>query len=475
MATLPQNLEEACEVIGLLEEELAETNRGLMALTVELEKRVENRTTELRAAHEELQRTNSDLLQLTLELEDRVAQRTDEIRKLNEALEQRVMERTAQLEATGKELSRIFNMSNDLICAADFYGYFKRINPAFTKTLGYSQEELLTRPFLDFVHPDDHAATLGEMASLSEGMPTLSFDNRYRCKDGSYRWLSWTSVPVPEEGLIYAVARDLTQRKEAERTLQQKSSELAQANARLDMANKELEAFSYSVSHDLRAPLRGIDGFSRALEEDYGGRLDDEGKRYIGRIRAGCHWMAQLIDDLLLLSKISRAEIRRQPVDLSALARSIASELSQRDPQREADFAIADGLVAHGDPNLLRVLLDNLIGNSWKFTSKRSHPKIELGKDEARGNRQEAVDERREAADGGAEGQQTFYVRDNGAGFDMAYVDKIFGAFQRLHHQSEFPGTGIGLATVQRVIHRHGGKVWAEGEVDKGATFYFTL
>ena len=240
----------------------------------------------------------------------------------------------------------------------------------------------------------------------------------------------------------------------AERTRAEEA--LRHANAVAEAANRELEAFSYSVSHDLRAPLRAIDGFSQALLEDYADRLDATGKDYLQRVRTGSQRMAQLIDDMLKLSRVTRAELRREEVDLSALAREIAAELLRAQPGREVEFTVASGLRAHGDPKLLRIALENLLGNAWKFTGKRSGARIEFGMTHR---------------DGGAD----YFVRDNGVGFDMAYADKLFGAFQRLHDSREFPGTGIGLATVQRVIHRHGGKVWAEGEVARGATFNFTL
>jgi light-regulated signal transduction histidine kinase (bacteriophytochrome) len=227
-------------------------------------------------------------------------------------------------------------------------------------------------------------------------------------------------------------------------------------NTELLSANKELEAFSYSVSHDLRAPLRGIDGFSLALLEDYADKLDEEGKDYLHRVRAGTQRMGILIDDMLNLSQVTRSEMRRENTDLGAIARSVAVELQRTQPERRAEFRIEEGLEAFVDSHLIRIVLENLLGNAWKFTSKRESACIEFGK--AHG------DER-----------FTLYIRDNGAGFDPTYADRLFGAFQRLHDKNEFPGTGVGLATVQRIIHRHGGEIWAEGAVEKGATFYFTL
>jgi signal transduction histidine kinase len=260
--------------------------------------------------------------------------------------------------------------------------------------------------------------------------------------------------------LIEAFNEMLKQIQERDGALQKAHGELEQRvqerTSQLAAANKELEAFSYSVSHDLRAPLRGIDGFSQALLEDYADRLDDHGKDYLQRVRTATQRMGTLIDDLLNLSRITRAEIQRERIDLSEMARAIVTELHSGQPERVVEFVIDPGLRAEGDPGLIRVVLENLLGNSWKFTSKRDHARIEVGRTQANG-------------------ASAYFVRDNGAGFDPAYADRLFGAFQRLHAVSEFPGTGVGLATVQRIIHRHGGKIWAKAAINQGAAFYFTL
>jgi len=231
---------------------------------------------------------------------------------------------------------------------------------------------------------------------------------------------------------------------------------LEQARIAVEAANRELESFSYSVAHDLRAPLRSIDGFSQALLEDYDDKLDDEGRQYLRYVRESAQQMAQLIDDLLNLSRLTRSELKREPIDLSGIARAVVAELVRRTPDRHVAVRIEDGLAADGDGRLMKVALENLLGNAWKFTGKRADPEIELG----------AVT---------LGGLLTYYVRDNGAGFDMAYSDKLFGVFQRLHGANEFEGTGVGLVTVHRIVRRHGGKIWAEAVVDHGATFFFTL
>jgi light-regulated signal transduction histidine kinase (bacteriophytochrome) len=231
---------------------------------------------------------------------------------------------------------------------------------------------------------------------------------------------------------------------------------VAARTAALEAANNELEAFSYSVSHDLRAPLRAIDGFSHALLAEYAEKLDGEGQRYLERIRAATRRMGGLIDDLLNLARITRVQLRWAPVDLTALAAQVVAELRRRDPERTTAIHVAPGVAGRGDARLLTIVLENLLGNAWKFTTKHGAAEIWFG---AQQRDRRAV----------------YYVRDTGAGFDMKYADKLFAPFQRLHGANDYDGTGIGLATVQRIISRHGGQIWAEAEVDRGATFFFTL
>jgi len=240
----------------------------------------------------------------------------------------------------------------------------------------------------------------------------------------------------------------------------QEARELAAARADLvrdlEHKNRELESFSYAVSHDLRAPLRRIESFARALTESQAGKLDATGVRFLDRIREASQQMSQLIDDVLHLSRLTRAELRDQELDLSALVGMILERLKEAEPERHVEVKIRPGVIATGDAQLLRIALHNLLENAWKFTGKQPAARIEFGVTNIGG-------------------EPTFFVRDNGAGFDMSYVERLFGPFQRLHLTSEFPGTGIGLATVQRIIHRHGGRVWAEGTVGQGATFHFTI
>lgn len=263
------------------------------------------------------------------------------------------------------------------------------------------------------------------------------------------------------EAEVYERAQEIA---EANRRLQRADAELRLDRERLERfaeqlatANRELEAFSYSVSHDLRAPLRAIDGFAQALCEDLGEGLKDPAAGHLRRIRAAAHRMGRLIDDLIELSRVARAPMQSQEVDLTALSRAVVQDLAVAEPGRQVEVNVAEGLSGRGDPHLLRVVMDNLLGNAWKFTGRNPRARIDVG------------------AAAGDDGVTAYFVRDDGAGFDMAYADKLFGPFQRLHGQAEYPGTGIGLATVQRIVHRHGGRVWAQAAPGAGATFRFTL
>ena len=274
-----------------------------------------------------------------------------------------------------------------------------------------------------------------------------------------YYWRDrWFEVRLYPFGLgVAAYVRDITKHKgEQERVLEinaELEARVAERTTQLELANKELESFSYSVSHDLRAPLRAIDGFSAALAEDYGESLDARARGYLDRVRRAAQRMADLIDSLLKLAKVARTPITFAQVDLSAIAQALAGELRESDPQRSVDVTVEAGLEAQGEPHLLQIVLANLLGNAWKFTRQLQHAQVHVGKN--------------------SEGE--FYVRDNGAGFEMDYANKLFGAFARLHSTDDYEGTGIGLATVARIIHRHGGNIRGEGAVGEGATFYFTL
>jgi PAS domain S-box-containing protein len=337
-------------------------------------------------------------------------------------------------------------------------GIFLEVNDSFTRMSGYRREEVIGRSSADisiWAKAEDRTKML-KILNKEGRVYTQEFE--FRVKSGDIRtWLySAETVNVGGEPCLIVLSIDITQRKKAEEGLKQAMVKLEQSSAQLKATNKELETFSYSVSHDLRAPLRSIDGFSQALLEDYRNKLDEHGQEYLNRLRSASQKMGELIDGLLKLSRLTRSEMHQEKVDLSTLADEIATRLQETQPDRRARFIIGSGLIADGDPQMLRVLLENLLGNAWKFTSKTPQAEIEFG-----------------ISHNGD--KKTFFVKDNGAGFDMTYVNKLFGAFQRLHDTAEFPGTGIGLATVQRIINRHGGNIRAEGAAGKGATFYFTL
>jgi len=364
--------------------------------------------------------------------------------------------RTEQSLRASEERFRILAVTaNDAILSADRQGNITYLNPGAERVFGYSAEEATGRPLTSLMPErfrDAHQAGLERYLATGEARVIgKTVELAGRRKDGTEfpLELSLASWTQGAEVAFTAIIRDITGRKQGEEQLRRYA-------AQLEAANQELEAFSYSVSHDLRAPLRSLDGFSQALLEDYGDRLDDTGRDFLQRVRAGSQRMARLIDDLLSLSSVTRSELQMDEVNLSVLAAAAVVDLQKSDPERHVTFAIAPDLVARADVGLMRIVLQNLLGNAWKFTGKRPGAHVEFGVT-------------------AHDGRRAYFVRDDGAGFDMAYADKLFGAFQRLHGTTEFPGSGIGLATVQRIIRRHGGQVWAEGAPDRGATFYFTL
>jgi PAS domain S-box-containing protein len=354
------------------------------------------------------------------------------------------------------ERDRFFTLSRDLFCIAGTDGFFKRINPAWERTLGHTNDELMQRPFAELVHSDDVQRTRNEAERLARGREIIGFENRLRCKDGSYRWMRWNARLVPAERLIYASAHDVTEQRRSAERIQWLNADLATRAVQLEAANGELESFSYSVSHDLRAPLRHIDGFASLLTKRSSEVLDPEGRRYVATISKSAKQMGALIDDLLAFSRIGRVSlcidtVRHEPLVAEVIAngryesRGIAWQVSQL-PETQGDTA------------MLRQVWANLIENAVKYSSKVPAPRIEIASREEPGR-----------------GETVFFVRDNGVGFDMAYADKLFGVFQRLHSTSEFEGTGIGLANVRRIVSRHGGRTWAEARIGEGATFYFSL
>ncbi len=498
-----------------------------------------------------------------------------------------------------EQLSRFFELSIDMLAIAGFDGFFKQLNPSWERTLGWSDEELRTKPYLDFVHPDDRESTIAEATELSQGVDTIYFENRYRCKDASYKWLAWTASQSVSEQLIYAVARDISNQKheaaalrdsleqtrrvegelrllkaEAERRAAISESVLSnlgegvaivdargnltlnaaaerilsvgpaqgdletavaayglsvflpdeqtlcptndlpiaramrgeivdnaeffirhagapqgiwvitsarplrnpageirggvsvfrdvtahkRAEVELRAAYKELEAFAYTVSHDLRAPLRAIDGFVRILLDECGPRLEGEARRYLGLVAGNAQQMGRLVDDLLRFSRLSRQALSKRPVNTTDVVNRALEQLQASLDGRQVEISIGPLVPCQADPNLLEQVFVNLIGNAIKYTQGRNPAQIEVG-----------------CQDAGVDGHPVYFVKDNGAGFDMQYAHKLFGVFQRLHRSDEYEGTGVGLAIVERIVHRHGGRIWPAAEVDKGATFFFTL
>jgi PAS domain S-box-containing protein len=519
------------------------------------------------------------------------------LRQARDELEQRVRERTAELEKANRELlaeisqrprveeerDRFFALSRDLLCITGFDGYFKSLNPAWERTLGFTLEELMAKPMLDAIVPEDRAATAAELEGLLSGRETVSFEVRHRTKDGSSRRFLWNAVPLPALEVIYGAARDITELRQAEEALREReeqfrrlfeaapigivlwgldhrvvrvnkaccemlgyteqelaqltfekithpedlesdlrhmallgkgeipsykletrylkkdgrvlwvdltgtvvrredgsplcflsmvedvserkqsqehvrqlNAELERRIAELTSVNQELEAFAYSVSHDLRAPLRHIDGFSKILVEEAGATLDSSARECLEHIRKGSKQMGRMVDELLNLARIVSPEASRELTDLGALVEEVLSDLKPEMEGREIKLEIGELPFLDCDPVLMKQVLTNLFSNALKFTRPRPRAVIQVG-------------QIRQA------GQAVVFVRDNGVGFSMKYADKLFGVFQRLHRQEDFEGTGIGLATVQRIIHKHGGQVWAEAELDRGATFFFTL
>jgi PAS domain S-box-containing protein len=353
---------------------------------------------------------------------------------LHKALAQRLLEAQSYTRS-------LIESSLDAMMATDDGGVITDVNRQMERLTGSRREELIGSPFRDYV-TDPERADEGIEQTLRDGS-VANLELSVRASNGQETVLSYNATTFTDrDGTVqgvFATARDISEFKVHERAL--------------GAANRELEAFSYSVSHDLRAPLRAIDGFTSALESRYAGQLDDRGQDMLARVRAAAAKMSTLIDALLALSQLSRRPLTFRQLDISALAREIVEELCAREPDRDVEFVIADGLSANGDNALARTVLENLFENAWKYTAQREHARIELA----------------------SVGGRSFVVRDNGAGFDMAYADKLFVPFERLHRDDEFAGTGIGLATVQRVVNRSGGQLRGEGIVGEGASFFFDL
>jgi PAS domain S-box-containing protein len=341
-------------------------------------------------------------------------------------------------------------------------GIIVDVNETFFSITGYDRAEVIGKKTTDlhlWGHDEDRSAVV---EALTRNGRVHGMEMPFRKKSGKAitGLFSAEVITIDGEKNVLSSIGDITDRKRAEEDIRRLNEELEsrvlQRTAQLEASNRELESVSYSVSHDLRAPLRSIYGFSQALLEEYEEKLDDTGKGYLERVRKATQRMGLLIDDMLTLLRVIRAEFHTESIDMSGMVRGIVETKKRGNPDRAVEVAVQEGILVQGDPSMLRIVMENLLDNAWKFTNDTSHPRIEFG----------AV---------AKDGETSYFIRDNGVGFDMAYAGKLFGAFQRLHDSHELSGTGIGLAAVQRIIARHGGRVWAEGEIGKGATFYFTL
>lgn len=406
----------------------------------------------------------------------------------------REIEIRKKIEESEYRSNSILSQMSDGFWITDIKGKIIEVNDALCRMVGYSRDELLSMTIAD-IDNDESLSMIKEKIKKIIETGATQFESSWKKKNGTHFYVETKVSYLSKTKLVYGFHHDISERKRNELIIQNDQKELklllAETNRsrnallsvvedhvkakaeinqinseleervrerteQLEASNKELEAFSYSVSHDLRTPLRGIDGWSQALKEDYEDKLDDKGRLFIDRIRGETVRMGNLIEGLLNLSRISRLECKLEPVDLSALAQEIWNRSEEECQVNQCKFINQPGLIATADRTLINIVLTNLISNAIKFSSKNPHPLIEFG--------QTMVDE-----------HLTYFVRDNGAGFDMTFAKNLFGTFQRMHKQSEFPGTGVGLSTVQRIITRHGGKVWAEAKVNQGATFYFTL
>jgi PAS domain S-box-containing protein len=431
-------------------------------LSNRLKRRIAQPVMELAGAAREISERRDYTIRTPSRSDDEIGVLTD---SFNDMLDE-IQRRDTAVRQSEARLRAILASALDGIVTMNHEGKIVEFNPAAELLFGHPRAAAVGTSLIDLMVPAHLQQRYRRALERYFRRPYGGRDERLelvaRRADGSEVPVEVAIQRVRHEGppMYTAFIRDITERKRAEQEIHQLNAELElrvlARTAELEAANKELEGFSYSVSHDLRAPLRAIEGFSEMLIEDHGDKLDETGKRYLSQVRTSTHHMSQLIDNLLNLARISRAEFRRQNVDLSVIAREVAEALCGEQPERKVDFEIAPDLTVEGDPQLLRVVMDNLLRNAWKFTSKHPTARVEVGR-VRRG------------------GRPVFFVKDDGAGFDMGYAKNLFSPFQRLHRQTDFEGTGVGLATVQRVIHRHGGRLWAEAAVERGATFFFTL
>lgn len=418
---------------------------------------------------EELERKNRELLGMKDQLENLVRQRTLELRNTNKELQKEIQDRhqiELALRDSESKFRSLLQSAPDAIVIADENGIIELANDQTEKIFGYSRQELVGQP-VELLVPIHLRSDHEDHRQRYLGMPYCRFmgdglELHAQTKSGETIPVEVALSPLQTQKgmLVTASIRDISKRKQAEAELSTYREHLeelvAERTAALSTVNRELEEFSYTVSHDLRAPLRSVDGFSLALMEDFSANLPDEAKAYLHRIRSAAQRMGRLIDEVLELARVSRCDLSKKTVDLTRMVNEIIADLQTNNPERKTQITISESLLARADESLARVVLENLLENAWKFTSREDMARITVG-------------ELPKAK------QKTFYVSDNGVGLDMRYTKKLFSPFQRLHSHQDFPGTGVGLATVYRIIQRHNGRIWVESRPDEGATFYFTL
>lgn len=392
-----------------------------------------------------------------------LARKSRQLQRQAEALRRADEERlTRQLTETNTRLewetrrNHFFRLSIELLGIADYWGVFAQTNPTWATALGYSEEELRGHSLFEFVHPDDQAATRETLAGITEALEPRFFENRFRHRNGTYRWLAWTIAPFAAEGLLYIFARDNTERREREDEVRALNENLKKQAVILQTLNEELESFSYSLSHDLRAPLRAISSYSEMLIAGEAGELPPDALQILRGVNGNGMHMLQLIDDFLNFFRFGRGEVEPAAIDMETMARETIATLPPPAGKRAVEFKVAALPSARGDTAMVAQIFANLISNAVKFSGRRARARVEIG----------CVAKSR---------PPVYFVKDNGVGFNMEHYNKLFGVFQRLHADTDFAGTGIGLAIVRRIVQRHGGRVWAEAKINGGATFFFTL
>jgi PAS domain S-box-containing protein len=386
-----------------------------------------------------------------------IKRQAEQLRRAEEMRHQRQLAEVSDRLEEETKRNRFFTLSLDLLAISSFNDYFIQLNPVWETTLGYTASELKAKSLIEFVHPEDRTSTSEHLTRLKLGSSPAYFENRYLCRDGSFRWLGWTAAPFESEQLVYIFARDITARKAAENEIQSLNVELERRITDLTEINNELEAFNYSISHDLRAPLRSIRSFAQFLREDAGEQLGSEKEDYLRRVESAAKYMDILLLDLLQYSRLSRSELLLVPVDLELAMNDVLSSIDPEVKEKKAEVRIRTPLptvMAH--PATLRQIVYNLVANGLKFVMPQTRPTVEIWAE-----RQPGV--------------VRVWVADEGIGIAPQYHKKIFGLFQRLHSHESYPGTGIGLALVRRGVERMGGRIGLESDLGKGSRFWFEL